>query len=73
LAPDVNLDPQIAVTVVAILGALSHAVVAVLRAVQDYRVALLKAAGPQKPVTHAGAQNGPLPAGRGPNASDGAA
>lgn len=37
------MDPQIAVTVVAILGALEHAFVAVLRAVRDYRVALVRA------------------------------
>jgi hypothetical protein len=31
------LDPQIAVATVAILGALSHAAVAILRGVQDYK------------------------------------
>jgi hypothetical protein len=41
--PQLNVDPQIAVTVVAILGAVSHAVVAILRAVQDYRVAIIRA------------------------------
>lgn len=33
----VVMDPQIAITVVAVLGALSHFVVAVARAAQDYR------------------------------------
>lgn len=31
------MDPQIAITVVAILGALAHFLVAVLRGLQDYR------------------------------------
>jgi hypothetical protein len=31
------LDPQIAIATVAILGALSHAAVAILRGLQDYR------------------------------------
>lgn len=37
---NLETDPQVAVTVVAILGAVSHAVVAIMRAVQDYRVAI---------------------------------
>lgn len=37
------LEPPEAVTVVAVLGAVSHAIVAVMRAVQDYRVALIRA------------------------------
>jgi hypothetical protein len=32
-----TLDPQIAIAVVAILGAVSHAAVAILRGLQDYR------------------------------------
>jgi hypothetical protein len=32
-----SLDPQIAITIVAIMGAFSHLIVAVLRGLQDYR------------------------------------
>jgi hypothetical protein len=32
-----TLDPQIAIAIVAVLGALSHFVVAVLRGAQDFR------------------------------------
>lgn len=38
-----GLDPQIAITAVAILGALSHLIQTVLRAWQDYRHSLIVA------------------------------
>lgn len=38
-----GLDPQVAIALVAVIGAVSHAVVAVLRAIQDYRVGLMRA------------------------------
>jgi hypothetical protein len=40
-----TLDPQIGITIVAIIGALAHAAVAILRAVQDYRASQVKANG----------------------------
>lgn len=52
------MDPQIAVTVVAILGALEHAFVAILRAVRDYRVALVRADKLGAPATSANHDNG---------------
>jgi len=39
-----QLDPQIAIATVAILGALSHAAVAILRGLQDYRHGTLQRA-----------------------------
>jgi hypothetical protein len=53
-----TLDPQIAIAAVAIIGAFAHAIVAILRAVQDFRVAQIRAANgthaveaPDAPVT----------------------
>jgi hypothetical protein len=52
-------EPQIAVAVVAIVGAISHATVAVMRAVQDYRVAIIKAHNGPPPANQSGSLGSP--------------
>jgi len=43
LPTDSGPEQQITIAIVAVLGAVSHAVVAIFRAVQDYKVALIRA------------------------------
>lgn len=57
-------NPAVAVTIVAIVGAVAHAVVAIMRAVQDYRVALARARrleGPDSPAPSADSPPQDLP------------
>lgn len=50
MPPCVGIDPEIAVATVAIIGALAHAAVAIMRGLQDYRRAGFDTRHPRPPL-----------------------